>query len=230
MPQHGSLAFSKMTFPFVAMMETGLFFSAEAELTGEAASALLLPFTGWEDVDDDDDDDVWGGGRTGELTVGVSWRLLSSVVPSVKGPDSTFFRLSFTSTSRSSTSTLRRSASRHASSFCFRRASSEACCLGSEYDTQPFARLHFISSLSFSRRLTYGVCLGPQGLRTVGEPSTGLRHWAFMGLSPRSDEGLWDSQARSLGRLLALGRCMEEGAHRNEVQVDPAFRVLLGSH
>lgn len=45
------------TFPFVAMMETGLFFSAEAELTGEAASAPTLPFTGWEDVDDDDDDD-----------------------------------------------------------------------------------------------------------------------------------------------------------------------------
>lgn len=66
------------------------------------------------------------------LTIGVSWRLLSSVVPSVKGPDSTFFRLSFTSTNCSSTSTLCCSASRHASSFCLRRASNEACCLGSE--------------------------------------------------------------------------------------------------
>lgn len=59
-----TLAFCR-TFPFVAMMETGLFFSAEAELTGEAASALTLPFTGWDDVDEDDeeDDDVWGAGR-----------------------------------------------------------------------------------------------------------------------------------------------------------------------
>lgn len=65
------------------------------------------------------------------LTVIDSCRLLSSVVPNVKGPDSTFFRLSFTSTSRSSTSTLRCSASRHSSSFCFERASSEACCWGS---------------------------------------------------------------------------------------------------
>lgn len=71
------------------------------------------------------------------LTVGVSWRLLSSVVPSVKGPDSTFFRLPFTSISRSSTSTLRRSASRHASSLCFKQASNEACRLGSEDDGQP---------------------------------------------------------------------------------------------
>lgn len=68
-----------------------------------------------------------------KLTAGESWRLLSSVVPSVKGPDSTFFRLSFTSTRRSSTSTLRCSASRHASSFCFRQASSWTCCLGSEH-------------------------------------------------------------------------------------------------
>lgn len=53
-------------------------------------------------------------------------------------------------------------------------------------------------------RLTYGVCFGPQGLRTVGE-----RHWAFMDLSPRGAEGLWDSQARPLGRLLALGSGFE---------------------
>lgn len=74
--------------------------------------------------------------RTSTLTVSVSWRLLSSVVPSVKGPDSTFFRLSLTSTNRSSTSTLQCSASRHASSFCFKQASNEACCLGSEDSTQ----------------------------------------------------------------------------------------------
>lgn len=66
------------------------------------------------------------------LTVDVSWRLLSSVVPSVKGPDSTFFRFSFTSTKWSSTSTLRCSATRHSSSFCFKRASNKACCLESE--------------------------------------------------------------------------------------------------
>lgn len=70
------------------------------------------------------------------LTIGESWRLLSSVVPSVNGPDSTFFRLSFTSINCSSTSTLRFSASRHASSFCFNRASNEACCFGSEDNMQ----------------------------------------------------------------------------------------------
>lgn len=72
-------------------------------------------------------------GTSGSVhTVGVSWRLLSRVVPSVKGPDSTFFRLSLTSTSRSSTSTRRPSASRHASSFCLKLASNEAFCFGSE--------------------------------------------------------------------------------------------------
>ena len=65
------------------------------------------------------------------LTVGVSWRLFK-LVPRVKGPDSTFLRFSFTSISLSSTSTRRRSASRHASSFCFRHASSEARSPGSE--------------------------------------------------------------------------------------------------
>lgn len=85
-------------------------------------------------------------GRVTVLGVGVSWRLLSSVVPSVKGPDSTFFRLSFTSTNRNSTSTLRRSASRHASSFCFRRASSEACCLGSPPSPSPACHAHQCSA------------------------------------------------------------------------------------
>lgn len=63
------------------------------------------------------------------------------MVPSVKAPDSTFFRLPFTSTSRSSTSTLRRSASRHASSFCLRKASNGVCCSGSEGQGQRTLRL-----------------------------------------------------------------------------------------
>ncbi len=65
------------------------------------------------------------------LTVEVSSRLLSTVVPSVKGPASTFLKFSFTSIRLSSTSTRRCSASRHVSSICFRRASREACWLGS---------------------------------------------------------------------------------------------------
>lgn len=42
----------------MAIMEVGLFFNAEAELTGEAGSALMLLFGGWGN--DDDDDGVWG--------------------------------------------------------------------------------------------------------------------------------------------------------------------------
>lgn len=34
------------------MMEAGLFFSAEAELTGEAESALTLLLEGWDGDDD----------------------------------------------------------------------------------------------------------------------------------------------------------------------------------
>lgn len=47
-------------------METGLLFSAEAELTGEVGSALALLLKGWDD-DDDGDDDVWGVGRVAAL-------------------------------------------------------------------------------------------------------------------------------------------------------------------
>ncbi len=65
------------------------------------------------------------------LTVEVSSRLLSTVVPSVKGPASTFLKFSFTSIRLSSTSTRRCSASRHVSSICFRLASREACWVGS---------------------------------------------------------------------------------------------------
>lgn len=56
------------------MMEAGLFFSAEAELTGEAGSALTLLVTGWDDdaADDDVADDdavvvVWGAGKVAAL-------------------------------------------------------------------------------------------------------------------------------------------------------------------
>lgn len=49
----------------VAMIEAGLLFSAEAELTGEAGSALTLLLEGWKD--DDDDNDVWGAGRVAVL-------------------------------------------------------------------------------------------------------------------------------------------------------------------
>lgn len=55
-------------------MEAGLFFSAEAELTGEAVSAVMLLLEGWNDgndADDDDDDvecdDVWVTGRVAAL-------------------------------------------------------------------------------------------------------------------------------------------------------------------
>lgn len=51
------------------MMEAGLLFSAEAELTGEAVSAATLLLEGWndDDDDDDDDDDVWRAGRVAAL-------------------------------------------------------------------------------------------------------------------------------------------------------------------
>lgn len=39
-------------------MEVGLALSADAELTGEAVSALELLLEGWDDDDDDDNDDV----------------------------------------------------------------------------------------------------------------------------------------------------------------------------
>ncbi len=45
------------TLPLVAMMEAGLLFSADAEFTGEAWSALTLLLEGWTDDEDDDDDD-----------------------------------------------------------------------------------------------------------------------------------------------------------------------------
>lgn len=45
------------------MMEAGRFLSAEAELTGEAESALTLLLEGW----DDGDDDIRGVGRLAVL-------------------------------------------------------------------------------------------------------------------------------------------------------------------
>lgn len=48
-----TLAFCR-TLPFVAIMETGLFFSADAELTGEPVSALTLLFDAL-DVEHDED-------------------------------------------------------------------------------------------------------------------------------------------------------------------------------
>lgn len=73
-----TLAFC-MTLPLGAIKEAGLFFSADAELTGEAWSALTLLLEGWTDDDDDDeddddddddtvdDDDVWGAGMAADL-------------------------------------------------------------------------------------------------------------------------------------------------------------------
>lgn len=52
------------------MMEAGLVFSTDAELTGQPASTLTLLLEGWnddDDVDEDDDDDVWGAGRDDAL-------------------------------------------------------------------------------------------------------------------------------------------------------------------
>lgn len=57
------------------IIEVGLLFSAEAELTSEAGSALWLLHEFWDDEDDDDDgdgddrndDDVWGVGRDAVL-------------------------------------------------------------------------------------------------------------------------------------------------------------------
>lgn len=65
-----TLAFCR-TLPLVAMMEAGLIFSADAELTGEAESALTLLLEGWsDDVDDDGDDNVWGAGMVAALSWG----------------------------------------------------------------------------------------------------------------------------------------------------------------
>lgn len=74
-----TLAFC-MTLPLGAIKEAGLFFSADAELTGEAWSALTLLLEGWTDDDKDDDehddddddtvdddDDVWGAGMAADL-------------------------------------------------------------------------------------------------------------------------------------------------------------------
>lgn len=49
-------------------MEAGLIFSADAELTGEAESALTLLLEGWSD--DVDDDNVWGAGMVAALSWG----------------------------------------------------------------------------------------------------------------------------------------------------------------
>lgn len=49
-----TLAFCR-TLPFVPITEAGLFFREDAELTGEAESALMLLLEGWDDEDDDDD-------------------------------------------------------------------------------------------------------------------------------------------------------------------------------
>lgn len=72
-----TLAFWR-TLPLVLIIEVGLLFSAEAELTGEAGSALWLLHEFWDDEDDDDDgdgddrndDDVWGVGRDAVLVWG----------------------------------------------------------------------------------------------------------------------------------------------------------------
>jgi len=64
-----TLAFCK-TLPFVAIMEAGLFLRAEAELTGEAESALLL-LEGWQDdAEDGGDNDDWGLGKLAVLGCG----------------------------------------------------------------------------------------------------------------------------------------------------------------
>lgn len=47
-------------------MDPGLDFSTDAELTGEAASVLVLLFGSWED-DTDEDDGVWGTGKVAVL-------------------------------------------------------------------------------------------------------------------------------------------------------------------
>lgn len=49
-------------------MEADLIFSADAELTGEAESALTLLLEGWSD-DGDGDDDVWGA----DMVAALSW-------------------------------------------------------------------------------------------------------------------------------------------------------------
>lgn len=53
-PCYLTLAFCR-TLPFVPKREQGLFFRLDAELTGEAESALM---EGWHDDDDEDGDDV----------------------------------------------------------------------------------------------------------------------------------------------------------------------------
>lgn len=61
------------TFPLVATMATGLGFSADAELMGEAASVLLQLFNSWDvvaavvAVEEDAGDDVWGAGEAAAL-------------------------------------------------------------------------------------------------------------------------------------------------------------------
>ena len=50
------------------MMEAGLFLRAEAELTGEAESVLMLLLEGWEHEDGGDDgNEDWGGGTLAAL-------------------------------------------------------------------------------------------------------------------------------------------------------------------
>lgn len=65
-----TLAFS-ITVPLVVMMEAGLDFRADAELTGEADSPLL---DGWDDEDDGDGDDnvvdIWETGTAAALSWG----------------------------------------------------------------------------------------------------------------------------------------------------------------
>ncbi|TNN45270.1 hypothetical protein EYF80_044542 [Liparis tanakae] len=160
------------------------------------------------------------------LTVGVSWRLLSSVVPRVKGPDSTFFRLPFTSIRRSSTSTLRRSASRHASSLCFRLASSEACRLGSEDGGRPSVgqaaphllplSLQTVALIDVAPHVRLRAVLAQFHLHGAGAPWELIRVLLLF---------YWGMARRFFG-FAPPGR-MEEGAYGDEVQVDPGVGVLL---
>lgn len=61
-----TLAFCR-TLPLAAMMEAGLVFSADAELTGDTGSALTLLLDGWND---DEEEDVWGAGVVATLSWG----------------------------------------------------------------------------------------------------------------------------------------------------------------
>lgn len=60
-----TLAFCR-TLPLVAMMEAGLLFSVEAELTGEEESPTLL-LVGWGD-------EMWGAARVAALVCGRDGR------------------------------------------------------------------------------------------------------------------------------------------------------------